>query len=120
MAEGLVIASGILKKLVENEKFVLFPSKQRNLEFSRELSDILGVTEDLSFEGGTIQCYHNDFDMHFDTENCDKNGYQYSSVLSTKINGIRVSWIGYTRKRAGKYMERKRRAMWKKKQYFDN
>ena len=80
------------------------------------MSDILGAIEDISFEGGTIQCYHNDFDMHFDTENCSKEGYQYSSVLLTKDNSIRVSWIGYTRKEAGRFMERKRKALWNKKQ----
>ena len=115
MAEGLLISSSLLKKLGK-DKITVFPSKQRNIEFSSELSDILGAIEDISFEGGSIQCYHNDFDMHFDTENCSKEGYQYSSVLSTKVNGIRVSWIGYTRKEAGRFIERKRKALWNKKQ----
>ena len=97
MAKWLLISSVILKTLAQN-KSLLFPDKERNNGFSRELSEILGLTEDISFEGGTIQCYFNDFNMHFDTENCNKQGYQYSSVLSTNINGVRVSWIGYTRK----------------------
>ena len=96
---------------------MLFPSKQRNIEFSKELGEILGITENIYFEGGTIQCYYNDFKLHLDTENCDKNGYQYSTVLSTIIDGVRVAWIGYTRKQAGKYMERKRKAMRRKYKY---
>ena len=119
MGKGLLISSVILKKLAR-DKILLFPDKERNNEFSRELSEILGLREDISFEGGTIQCYFNDFNMHFDTENCNKQGYQYSSVLSTKINGIRVSWIGYTRKRAGNYMERKRKALCKKQNHLFN
>ena len=114
MAEGLLVSSQILKRLLKDKR-TLFPSKQRNVEFSKELSEILGITENIYFEGGTIQCYYNDFEMHLDAENCDKNGYQYSTVLSTIIQGVRVAWICYTRKRAGKYMERKRKALWQKK-----
>ena len=119
MGKGLLISSVILKKLAR-DKIVLFPDKERNNEFSRELSEILGLREDICFEGGTIQCYFNDFNMHFDTENCNKQGYQYSSVLSTKINDVRVSWISYTRKRAGNYMERKRQALCKKQNNLFN
>ena len=119
MGKGLLISSVILKKLAR-DKIVMFPDKERNNEFSRELGKILGLSEDINFEGVTIQCYLNDLSMHFDTENCNKQGYQYSSVLSTKINGIRVSWIGYTRKRAGSYMERKRKALCKKQNHLFN
>ena len=48
--------------------------------------------------------------MHMDTENCSEGGYQYSSVLATKVNGVRMTWIGYNRKRAALYMIRKRKA----------
>ena len=119
MGKGLLISSVILKTLAR-DKILLFPDKERNNKFSRELSEILGLTENISFKGGTIQCYFNDFNMHFDTENCNKQGYQYSNVLSTKINGVRVSLIGYTRKRAGNYMERKRKALCKKQNHLFN
>ena len=118
MAEGLRMSSQMLKRTLQDE--VVFPSKERYLEFSKELGDILGVTVQLGFEGGTIQCYYNDFEMHLDTENCAKNGYQYSTVLCTIIDGIRVAWIGFTRERAGKYIERKRKAMWRQKCAGDN
>ena len=55
-----------------------------------------------------MQSYYTDIKMHLDTENCDKDGYEYSTVLSIIPDGIRASWIGYTRKRAGKYIERKK------------
>ena len=42
MAEGLRMSSQILKRTLQDE--LLFPSKQRYLEFSKELGDILGET----------------------------------------------------------------------------
>ena len=48
--------------------------------------------------------------MHMDTEFFSEEDYQYSSVLATKVNGVRITWIGYNRKRAAMYMNRKRKA----------
>ena len=48
--------------------------------------------------------------MHMDTENCSEGGFQYSSVLAKKVNDVRMTWIGYNRKRAAMYMNRKRKA----------
>ena len=58
------------------------------------------------FEGGSVQTNLNNFLPHLDTENCSEEGYNSSSVLSTKVNKTRVSWIGYNRKRAYNYMLR--------------
>lgn len=109
MGESLKFSSRILLSLAK-EHIILFPCRERKEEFSNELRDILGVRGDIYFEGGTIQYNLNDIEMHMDTENCSEGGYQYSSVLATKVNGVRITWIGYNRKRAAMYMIRKRKA----------
>ena len=52
--------------------------------------------------------------MHMDTENCSEGGYQYSSVLATKVDGVRMPWIGYNRKQSAMYIKRKRKAQYLK------
>ena len=47
--------------------------------------------------------------MHMDTKNCSEGGYQYYIVLTTKVGGVRMTWIGYNRKRAAMYIKRKRK-----------
>ena len=113
MREGLsfalFLASSQMKSLFD-DTYQLFHDEERYNEFSNDLKMILGSKEKVFFEGGSVQANINNFVPHLDIENCAEFGYNYSSVLSTKINGTRVSWIGYNRKRAYMYMVRKRDA----------
>ena len=114
MKEGLsfalFLASSQMKSLFD-DTYQLFHDDERYNEFSNDLKMILGSKEKVFFEGGSVQANMNNFVPHIDIENCAELGYNYSSVLSTKINGTRVSWIGYNRKRAHMYMVRKREAI---------
>ena len=113
MKEGLsfalFLASSQLKSLCD-KKCLVFHDEERYHEFSNDLKTILGSREKVFFEGGSVQANIDNFLPHIDSENCAELGYNYSSVLSIKINGTRVSWIGYNRKRAHTYMVRKRQA----------
>ena len=100
---ALFLASSQMKILFQN-KCSVFHHKERYLEFSKELESILLSGKNIYFEGGSVQANLNNLLPHLDTENCSAEGYNYSSVLSTKVHGTRVSWIGYNRKRAYNYM----------------
>ena len=101
MKEGLsfalFLASSQMKILFEH-KCSLFHHKERYIEFSKELESILLSSNKVYFEGGSMQATFDNFLPNLDTENCSEEGYNYSSVLSTKVNRTRVSWIGYNRK----------------------
>ena len=101
----------VLYKIMKNEGEEIFSDHDRNVEFSEELRKTLNFDKNVYFEGCQISKSCSNVLPHIDVENCSQDGYRFTGVLSTIQEGVRYTVIGFNRKRATYFMNRKKDAL---------